>query len=132
MNNTDDDLEQLREQTDVGNRLQATPDEDSDNSDNLEDAIVEFLGAVECGEVSKTLSVRDARLTALMCALEETGKLEVTGAALQEELGRDMAPDKIDRSEILRLAVRLGLQEAAPETLESARNAYSRYMSDVF
>lgn len=126
----DDELEQLRQQTDVGTRAQeATP---SDESTDLEDAMVTLLAAVEAGETSKTLSVRDARLTALVRALEETGELEEVGADLQEALGREAAPDAIDRSEVLRLAVRLGLQEAAPDLLETARDAYGRHASEQF
>lgn len=130
--NTDDDdeLEQLRQQTDVGTRAQeATP---SESSSDLEDAVVEMLDAVEAGETSKTLSVRDARLTALVRALEDTDELEAVGTDLQDALGRDVAPEAIDRSEVLRLAVRLGLQEAAPELLETARDAYGRHASKQF
>jgi len=126
----DDELEQLRQQTDVGTRAQeATP---SDESTDLEDAMVMLLAAVEAGETSKTLSVRDARLTALVRALEETGELEEVGTDLQEALDREAAPDAIDRSEVLRLAVRLGLQEATPDLLETARDAYGRHASEQF
>lgn len=130
MSDTDDELEQLREQTDVGTRAQsASP---SEESTDLEDTIVALLGDVEAGEVSKTLSVRDARLTALVRALEETGGLDDVGAALQEELGREADADGTDRSEMLRLAVRLGLQEAAPEVLDTARDASARHASEKF
>ena len=130
MTDTDDELEQLRQKTDVGTRAQsATPGE---QESDLEDAMVSLLGDVEAGEISKTLSVRDARLTALVRALEESGDLDDVGTALQEELGREADADEIDRSEVLRLAVRLGLQEAAPEVLDTARNAYARHASDQF
>jgi len=129
-NADDDELEQLRQQTDVGTRAQeATP---SESSSDLEDAMVAMLDAVEGGETSKTLSVRDARLTALVRALEETDELEAVGTDLQDALGRDVAPEAIDRSEVLRLAVRLGLQEAAPDLLETARDAYGRHASEQF
>lgn len=130
MTDTDDELEQLRQQTDVGTRAQSeTPGEESTD---LEDAVVALLADVEDGEVSKTLSVRDARLTALVRALEETDGLDDVGAALREELGREADADGTDRSEMLRLAVRLGLQEAAPEVLDTARDAYARHASEQF
>lgn len=130
MTDTDDELEQLRQKTDVGTRAQSpTPGE---RESDLEDAMVSLLGDVEAGEISKTLSVRDARLTALVRALEESGDLDDVGTALQEELGREADADGIDRSEVLRLAVRLGLQEAAPEVLDSARDAYARHASEKF
>jgi hypothetical protein len=130
MTDTDDELEQLRQKTDVGTRAQSpTPGE---QESDLEDAMVSLLGDVEAGEISKTLSVRDARLTALVRALEESGDLDDVGTALQEELGREADADEIDRSEVLRLAVRLGLQEAAPEVLDAARDAYARHASEKF
>jgi len=130
MTDTEKELEELKEKTDVGTRAQSpTPGE---QESDLEDAMVSLLGDVEDGEVSKTLSVRDARLTALVRALEETGDLAGAGAALQEELGREADADGIDRSEMLRLAVRLGFQEAAPEVLDTARNAYARHASEQF
>lgn len=130
MTDTEKELEELKEKTDVGTRAQSpTPGE---QESDLEDAMVSLLGDVEDGEVSKTLSVRDAHLTALVRALEETGDLAGAGAALQEELGREADADGIDRSEMLRLAVRLGLQEATPEVLDTARNAYARHASEQF
>lgn len=130
MTDTDDELEQLRQQTDVGTRAQSsTPGE---GTSDLEDVMVALLADVEDGEVSKTLSVRDARLTALVRALEETEGLDDVGASLREELGREADADGTDRSEVLRLAVRLGLQEAAPEVLESARDAYAKHASEQF
>lgn len=127
---TDDELEELRRQTDVGTRAQSQPS--SDDGDELEDAMVTLLDAIEDGELSKTLSVRDARLTALVRALEETGELDDVGVALQEALGRDANPESVDRSELLRLSVRLGLQEAAPEVVETARDAYGRHATERF
>lgn len=127
---TDDELEQLREQTDPGTRAQSsTP---GGKATDLEDAMVALLGEIEDGEVSKTLSVRDDRLTALVRALEETDGLDGVGASLREELGRDADTDGIDRSEVLRLAVRLGLQEAAPEVLDTARDAYGKHATEQF
>lgn len=130
MTDTDKELKKLQEQTDPGTRAQsATPGEERTD---LEDAMVALLADVEDGEVSKTLSVRDARLTALVRALEETGDLDDVGDALCEELGREANADGTDRSEMLRLAVRLGLQEAAPEVLDNARDAYARHASEQF
>jgi hypothetical protein len=130
MTDSDEELEQLRQETDVGTRAQSeTP---SEESTDLEDAVVALLTDVEEGEVAKTLSVRDARLTALVRALEETDGLDDVGAALREELGREADGGGTDRSEILRLAVRLGLQEAAPEVLDTARDAYARHASEQF
>jgi len=65
-------------------------------------------------------------------ALEETGGLDDVGENLREELGRGGDADGTDRSEMLRLAVRLGLQEAAPGVLDTARDASARHASEQF
>ncbi|EMA25432.1 hypothetical protein [Haloarcula marismortui] len=130
MTETDDELEELREQTDVGTRAEAETTDDETNE--LEDAIVTLLGEVESGDVSKTLSVRDEQLAALIRGLEETDSLADVGTPLKEELGRDDDKDVTDRSELLRLAVRLGLQQAAPEVVETARDANARHASKQF
>lgn len=130
MTDTDDELEELRQKTDVGTRAQSVTSEKE--STDLETAIITLLSEVEDGQVSKTLSVRDARLAALVRALEETDDLPDVGAALQKELGRETDIDEIDRSEVLRLAVRLGIEQAAPEVLESARDAYAKHASEQF
>jgi hypothetical protein len=130
MTKTDDELEELREQTDVGTRAEAETTNDETNE--LEDAIVTLLGEVESGDVSKTLSVRDEQLAALIRGLEETDSLADVGTPLKEELGRDDDKDVTDRSELLRLAVRLGLQQAAPEVVETARDANARHASEQF
>ena len=130
MTDDDEELEQLREDTELGTRAEySTP---SEETTNLEDTMVALLADVEAGEVSKTLPVRDERLTALVRALEETGGLDDVGEALREELGREGDADGTDRSEMLRLAVRLGLQEAAPGVLDTARDASARHASEQF
>jgi len=126
----DDELEQLRQQTDVGTRADSsTP---SESSDELEATIVDLLAEIESGETGKTLSLRDARLTALVRGLEETDGLADVGTALQEALGREPDPDAVDRSEVLRLAVRVGLEEAAPDVIEKARDGYAQHASEQF
>ena len=130
MTDDDEELEQLREDTELGTRAEySTPGEEATN---LEDAMVALLAEVEAGEVSKTLSVRDEHLTALVRGLEETGGLDDVGENLREELGRGGDADGTDRSEMLRLAVRLGLQEAAPGVLDTARDASARHASEQF
>ena len=130
MTDDDEELEQLREDTELGTRAEYSPS--GEETTNLEDTMVALLADVEAGEVSKTLSVRDEHLTALVRALEETGGLDDVGENLREELGRGGDADGTDRSEMLRLAVRLGLQEAAPGVLDTARDASARHASEQF
>lgn len=116
----DDDLEDLKQQSQRGDRL----DEASDQQDHheLTQAIVEELEAIDAGEKQKTVSVWDGTSAAFVRALEEHPEhLETVGHALQSELGLDEGD--VDRSDVVRLALRLGFREAAPDTFESARDA---------
>jgi hypothetical protein len=61
-----------------------------------------------------------------------TRELAEVGAALQKELGRDSAPEEIGRSELLRLALILGLEQAASDVTETARGAYGQYAAEDF
>ncbi len=129
MSDTDDELEKLREQTDPGTRAEA---ESEEPEDDLEDAIVDVLGSIEAGETSKTLSVRDDRLAALILGLEDTTELDGVGKALETQLGRTNSDDNFDRSEVIRLAIRVGLKEADPEVVQTARDAYGRHAAENF
>jgi hypothetical protein len=129
MSDTDDELEKLREQTDPGTRAEA---ESEEPEDDLEDAIVDVLGSIEAGETSKTLSVRDDRLAALILGLEDTAELDGIGKALNANLEQTDSDEDFDRSEVIRLAIRVGLNEAAPEVVETARDAYGRHAAENF
>jgi hypothetical protein len=122
-----EDLDELRKQTDPGTRAEDTGNEEPD----LEDVMVDKLAEVESGEISKTLSVRDERLAALVHALEETGQLDDVVGAIVDQLDRDGNEDG-DRSEFIRLALRLALEESESDALETARSAYARHASDHF
>ncbi|MFC6838363.1 hypothetical protein [Halomarina ordinaria] len=126
---TGNELDELRELTDPGSRVKQPAKED--DVDELETAIVEALEAINQRGKAKTLSVRDERLAAVIYGLEATGEIETVGASLQSALGRDV-DDSVDRSELLRLALRVGLQEAAPEVIETAKSAQIRHMTDQF
>lgn len=129
MSDTDDELEKLREQTDPGTRAEA---ESEEPEDDLEDAIVDVLGSIGAGETSKTLSVRDDRLAALILGLEDTAELDGIGKALNANLEQTDSDEDFDRSEVIRLAIRVGLNEAAPEVVETARDAYGRHAAENF
>jgi hypothetical protein len=66
--------------------------------------------------------VWDGHLAAFIRALEENpDQLEDVGHSLQQRL--DLDESEVDRSEVLRLALRLGFQEATPEEFEAVREA---------
>ena len=52
--------------------------------------------------------------------------MQKVGNQLREALDRETA-DEFDRSEIFRLAVRVGIEEAAPEAMVDLREAHSKH-----
>lgn len=120
---SDEDLEALREQTSHGDRIDEAAAEEE--KQGLVEDIVSELEAIEKGDQQKTVSVWDGPLAAFVRALEENPeRMEDVGHALQRHL--DVDESDVDRSEVLRLALRLGFQEAAPEAFEAVREAARR------
>lgn len=121
---SDDDLESLREQSERGSRLEESPGKSSD----LVDDIAAVLGEIETGDRGKTIAVRDQPVAALLSVLDENPEeMTAVGQALQEALDRDLTED-FDRSEISRLAFRVGLQNAAPDFMEQLQEAHSQHL----
>lgn len=118
---TDDDLEALREQTSHGDRIDEAANEEA-TQDFVADIVAE-LDAIEAGDEQKTISVWDGPLAAFIRALEENpDRMDAVGEALQQRL--DIEPDEeVGRSEVLRLALRLGFEQAAPNEFEAVRDA---------
>ncbi|USZ69872.1 hypothetical protein NGM10_15825 (plasmid) [Halorussus salilacus] len=124
---SDPDLEELRQQTQRTDRLDQPSRSPGDGEDVVED-LIDALEAIESGEQAKTFAARDASVTALLTMLaDRDGELAEVGTSLQEALGRDVDPDALDRSEVVRLAVRLGIREAAPEYLDLLADASAEH-----
>jgi hypothetical protein len=132
----DADVEELRKRHQKGSRVTgaaAETEEAEDEVSSLEEAMVAAFEEIEAGETPKSLSLRDGQLASLIHGLEaEPDELEAVGIALQEALDREIDSEAVDRSEVLRLAVRVGLREAAPEVVETARNAQARHLTSQF
>lgn len=123
--NTDADLEDLKEQTQVGNSIQET-----DEATTFTDEIVGALDDVEAGNASNTLSMYDPKLAALVHALERDGdRLDELVSNLEDERGREIEKD---RSEILREILRAGIDSVDDELLSEAREAHSQRAADQF
>jgi len=119
----EEDLESLREQTSHGDRIDSAAAEDE--KQDFVDDIVHELEAIEAGDQQKTVSVWDGSLAAFVRALEENpDRMQEVGHALQQRLNVDET--EVDRSDALRLALRLGFQEAAPDEFDAVRDAVSR------
>lgn len=116
----DPDLEALKEQTSKGDRLDSAADE-TDQETLVADILAE-LDAIESGDQQKTISVWDGHLAAFIRALEANPEhLDAVGQGLQQQL--DLDEGDVDRSEILRLALRVGFREAAPDQFDAVRDA---------
>jgi methionine synthase II (cobalamin-independent) len=103
-----DDLEALKEETQKGSRTT-----NAEMQQDLVDAIVEELEAIDQGE-SKTIAIRDESLSALFGAVEEhdSEQMDEMLQSLGDAAGK--TPDNATKSELLRLAARVGLQTATP------------------
>lgn len=116
----DDELEELRERTDRGSRLETATD-DTDRA-AFQESIAEHLASIDDGERQKALSAWDGPLAAFVAALEDhPERYEKVAAALGDELG--VGVDAPKKSELLALTLRVGFQEVASEDLEALRDA---------
>jgi len=119
----DIDLAALRKQTSQGDRLDEAGS--AEQKQALVDDIVSELESIDGGEQQKTVSVWDGNLAAFIRALEDNpDRMEDVGQALQQRLDVDVG--EADRSDILRLALRLGFQEAAPDEFDAVREAVGK------
>ena len=129
MTDEDEDLAALREQTSQGDRIDQATSAEQDQE--LVEAIVDELDAIDAGEQQKTISVWDGTLAAFIRALEEhPEQMEAVGHSLQQQL--DVDTTAVDRSEVLRLALRVGFQEAAPDEFDAVREAVRKQATKGF
>ena len=116
----DPDLEELREQTSHGDRIDEVASEEQ--RAELRESIVDELEAIDAGDEQKTVSIWDGPAAAYIRALEEhPEQLTEVGHALQQRL--DLDEDDVERQDVVRLALRLGLREAAPKQFETLTEA---------
>lgn len=124
MSGNDDELEQLREQTDRGSRIEEAAGQEAQRE--LAQAIQEALEEIEDGDQQKTLSAWDGPLAALMIALDERpDDFERIVTGIEREHGIDIEDPK--RSEVLAQLMRVGLQETAPDVAEALRDAVQEH-----
>jgi hypothetical protein len=121
---SDEELEKLRQQTERGSRLEESP---SKGDAAFTEDVLKTIEQIDAGDRRKTIAVRDQPMAALLTALEEhPDRMQKVGNQLREALDRETA-DEFDRSEIFRLAVRVGIEEAAPEAMVDLREAHSKH-----
>jgi hypothetical protein len=96
-------------------------DETVDRVDAIKDALV----AIDNGDAPENINVRDARLKALLVGLDDASELDAAAGELADALGDDAAvdTDDVSQSDMARLLLRVGLQEALPGILDDATEA---------
>jgi hypothetical protein len=123
----DVDLDALRQRTETGSRLRedaATTEETEDDVDVFKQTLIAALAERQQAGSQRTVSFWDGELAGLLDALDsDPERLRTVGVTLQEALGREPDPEAIDRSEVVQLATRLGIQEADPDLVETWREA---------
>lgn len=121
--NIDDKLNEMREEESKGNRLDRDdPESQRDFVDTLDDA----LEAVSGGETSDTITAYDPKLAAVLQALEEDDRMDDVFEQLKDAYDGDSGLEKPSRSAIIRLAVRVGLQEGTDSLLDDLEEAVTR------
>jgi len=125
---TDRDPEELMQQSKQQSRYTsepATATESTDQMPSQTEAIKEALLAVDAGDLPENLNIRDSRLKALLVGLEDAGDLDAVAASLAQQLDADadIGASDATQSDVARLLIRIGLQEGAPDLLDTATDA---------
>lgn len=106
--------------------------ETDDDTPTLEDAIADAYAAIDAGDVSSNLTLRDENLAALFHGLEEADRLVDVGEGAADQLDRD-DEDTETRAAVLRLLVRIGLAEVDKSVIESGKAGRQQYLdTDAF
>lgn len=122
MTDEDDELAELRAQSTSGggNRIDA----DQKKSESAVDDLVASMEKVEDGDLSKTISFWDPEGAAILnVLLSNPERLKRFAEACGDRLETNVDVEDADRSDVLKLAWRVGLAEVDPELLENAREA---------
>jgi len=127
-NNPDADPEELLQQSKEQSRHTSEPSETLSSDEQTVDrvtAIKEALIAIDDGDAPENINLRDARLKGLLVGLSDTGELSQIATELETVVDGDTAvsTDNASQSDVARLLLRIGLQEALPEVLEDAKEA---------
>jgi hypothetical protein len=121
--NTDEELQKLREKESKGNRLDR---EDPQTQPDFIDALEEALDAVAEGKESDTVTAYDPRLAAVLEALEKEQQMKNVFEQLREAYDGNSGLTNPSKSAIIRLAVRVGFQEGTDSVLDDLEEAITR------
>jgi len=119
----DDKLSEMRQKESKGNRL------DRDNPESqpgFVDALDNALELIADDELSETITAYDPKLAAVLHAAEEDDEMDTIFEQLETAYSGDWGLTNPSRSAIIRLAVRVGLQEGTDNVLDDLEEAVNR------
>lgn len=123
---TEEKLKEMREEESTGNRI------DRDNPQNqpdFADALTDALDRADDGDLTETVTAYDPTLAALLTALDNDDRLEEVVGELQDVYDGDAGISKATRSAVIRLAIRVGLQEASEDVIDDLAEAIEQRQS---
>jgi len=126
---TDDttDAEALLEQSKQQKRHETEPTVSTrDDEPSLVEAVADAYDELENDDLPENLTIRDDNLAALFAGLDETNGLNDVIAAAASALDRE-EPDADSKAAALRLLVRVGLDDVAPEVLDAGAEGYEQH-----
>ena len=129
----DPDVDELKEEfggaSAGGDRLDTARSEQASGRADLKPAIVDALEEIDAGDRQKTVSLWDGNMAALFAGLEASDHArrqlaqQLVGALEEQGATPGVDLDDPDKSDVLRLALLHGLNDAAPEYVEVLREA---------
>ena len=123
--NTSSELERLKDETRVGGRTDAAADT---NDNDPVDELVEYITAVRDGDATQSFGAKDDQIAAYLAYLSDHPEtMRAVGEAATTQLARSPNVNHEQKSGIVRLLFRLGLQEAMPEHDDQLGDAIAEY-----
>lgn len=120
------ELERLKDETRVGGRTDAPAGEVS--SDDPLEELVGYIISVRDGEATQSFGAKDDQIAAYLAYLSDHPEtMREVGEAATEQLDRAPKVNHEQKSGIVRLLFRLGLQEAMPDHDELLGEAIAEY-----
>lgn len=121
------ELERLKDETRVGDRTDATPESSSSDPDPV-DELVKYIVAVRDGDTTQSFGARDDQIAAYLAYVNDNPEMmQAVGEAAAEKLDRVPNIEYEQKSGLVRLLFRLGLQEAMPEHDDQLGQAIAEY-----
>lgn len=129
---SNEDLDQLRKDTDSKDRLKNQPTSreaaeagDEDNEPTFQEDLIRYLNESEGKVGSRNISVNDVNLWSVMQALDDHDNVDA-------ELREKADVDRQSRSALLSKLIRIGIDETHPELAEEVRAGISKQAAEDF